>query len=72
MVNDWVNFKEMKEWLDLTDGNLASHITALEKSHYIEIRKAFVGKKPETSYRLTALGKIEFKNHIKALSELLK
>lgn len=72
MVNEWVNFNEMKELLDVTDGNLASHITALEKNKYIEIRKAFVGKKPETSYRLTAFGKTEFKIHIKALADLLK
>ncbi len=72
MVNDWVNFNEMKEHLDITDGNLASHINALEKNKYIEIRKAFVGKKTETSYRITSFGKNEFKSHIKALSDLIK
>ncbi|NOT36495.1 MAG: transcriptional regulator [Saprospiraceae bacterium] len=72
MVNEWVNFNEMKELLNLTDGNLASHINALEKNAYIEIRKAFVGKKTETSYRITSIGKSEFKIHIKALTELLK
>ena len=44
MVNDWVDFNEMKQLLEVTDGNLASHSSALEKSNYIEIKKEFVGK----------------------------
>jgi DNA-binding HxlR family transcriptional regulator len=72
MVNEWVNFNDMKALLDVTDGNLASHTNALENKAFIEVRKAFVGKKTETSYRITALGKAEFKLHIKALADLLK
>ena len=53
MVEDWVDFSTLKETLDLTDGNLASHLTALEKEHYIEFRKQFVGRKPQTSYQTT-------------------
>ena len=71
MVNDWVIYKEMKETLGLTDGNLASHISSLEKLEYIEVRKQFVGKKPLTSYSATKLGKLEFKKHIDALEKLL-
>lgn len=71
MVNDWVDYKEIKEKLALTDGNLASHITGLEKLEYIEIRKRFVGKKTNTSYTITKLGKKEFKQHINALEKLL-
>lgn len=71
MVNDWADYKEIKEKLDLTDGNLASHITGLEKLEYIEIRKRFVGKKTNTSYAITKLGKKEFKQHINALEKLL-
>ena len=48
MVNDWVDFNEMKQLLNITDGNLASHSSALEKSAYIEIKKEFVGKRPRT------------------------
>ncbi len=72
MVNEWVNFNEMKNLLEITDGNLASHINALETKEYLEVRKAFVGKKTETSYRITALGKTSFKQHIKALSDFIK
>lgn len=47
MVNDWIDFKEMKDLLEVTDGNLASHSSALEKADFIEIKKEFVGKKTE-------------------------
>jgi DNA-binding MarR family transcriptional regulator len=72
MVNDWIDFGTMKELLDLTDGNLASHITALEKENYIEIKKVFVGKKPNTSYKATEEGRSAFKAHLDALEQLLK
>ena len=56
-VNEWVSYKEIKNLLDLTDGNLASHIHALEKINFIEIKKQFIGKKPLTTYRVTNIGK---------------
>jgi DNA-binding PadR family transcriptional regulator len=71
MVNDWVDFKEMKNLLEITDGNLASHSSALEKSNYIEVKKEFVGKKPKTSYRVTNSGRIAFEDHLNALEKLL-
>lgn len=72
MVNDWVDFLEMKELLQVTDGNLASHINALETKKYIDIKKEFAGKKTRTSYRITLTGKKAFSNHLDALEELLK
>ncbi len=72
MVNDWVDFGMMKDTLDLTDGNLASHIIALEKEEFIEVRKMFVGKRPNTSYRATKKGETAFKEHLQALEELIK
>jgi DNA-binding PadR family transcriptional regulator len=71
MVNDWMDFNSFKELLDVTDGNLSSHITALEKLDYIEIRKEFVGKRPKTSYRVTQVGRKAFKDHLSALENLL-
>ncbi|MCO6488747.1 MAG: transcriptional regulator [Phaeodactylibacter sp.] len=71
MVSDWVEFNTLKETLDLTDGRLASHIKALEKERFIEVRKRFVGKKPNTSYRATAQGQKAFKEHLDALERLL-
>jgi DNA-binding MarR family transcriptional regulator len=72
LVNDWIDFREMKEMLNITDGNLASHISALEKSGYVEIKKEFVGKKPKTSYRVTQSGRVAFNEHLNALEKLLK
>jgi DNA-binding MarR family transcriptional regulator len=72
LVNDWIDFREMKEMLNITDGNLASHVSALEKSGYVEIKKEFVGKKPKTSYRVTQSGRVAFNEHLNALEKLLK
>ena len=72
MVNDAMDFNTMKEVLDLTDGNLASHISALEKLEYIEVQKQFIGKKPNTTYKVTRIGKKAFNEHLDALEKLLK
>lgn len=72
MVNDEVDFLEMKELLDITDGNLASHIMALEKLEYIIVNKDFVGRKTRTTYKATKLGRSEFHNHLKNLEKLIK
>ncbi len=71
VVNDWVEFKSLKELLELTDGNLASHIKALEKEDYIVVQKKFVGKKPQTTYQVTEKGKNAFKMHLAALEKLI-
>jgi DNA-binding MarR family transcriptional regulator len=72
MVNDWVDFGTLKEMLNITDGNLASHINALEKMDYVKIKKQFVGKKPNTSYSVTRAGRKSFNEHLNALEMLLK
>ncbi|AZA53266.1 winged helix-turn-helix domain-containing protein [Chryseobacterium sp. G0201] len=71
MVNDWVDFSEMKSLLEITDGNLASHSNALEKANYIEVKKEFVGKKPKTSYRVTQSGRQAFTEHLNMLEKLI-
>lgn len=71
MVNDWVDFSEMKSLLEITDGNLSSHSNALEKAAYIEVKKEFVGKKPKTSYRVTQSGREAFTEHLNMLEKLL-
>lgn len=71
VVNDWIDFTTIRDTLKITDGQLASNIKALEKAEYIQIRKQFVGKKPNTSYAVTELGKAAFEAHLKALEDLL-
>jgi DNA-binding MarR family transcriptional regulator len=71
VVNDWVDFTTIRDTLNITDGQLASNIKALEKAEYIEIQKQFIGNKPNTSYAVTKLGKLAFEEHLKALEDLL-
>ena len=71
MVNDYADFKMLKELLGATDGNLASHTKALEKSAYIKVEKSFIGRKPNTRYSATKLGKLQFEKHINALEKLI-
>ena len=72
MVNDDADFNRLKELLNATDGNLASHLKALEKEEYILVQKSFVGRKPNTRYSTTKLGKAAFKKHISALEKIIK
>jgi len=72
MVNERVDFTEMKNLLQVTDGNLASHSAALEKNQYIEIKKEFVGKKPRTSYKITEIGKRAFQEHLNFLEKMMR
>jgi DNA-binding MarR family transcriptional regulator len=70
-VNDNMDFGRLKEVLDVTDGNLASHLRALEKENLVEVRKQFVGRKPNTSYSITAAGMELFREHIDALERII-
>jgi hypothetical protein len=72
MVNEHADFTTLKEILGVTDGNLASHAKALEKVDFILVEKQFIGRKPNTKYIATALGKMEFKKHIEALEKLIQ
>lgn len=72
MVNSSVDFGQLKETLNVTDGNLASHVSALEKLKYVDVKKQFIGRKPNTTYSVTRLGKKAFESHLDALENLLK
>jgi DNA-binding PadR family transcriptional regulator len=71
-VNDMLDFNALKEFLDVTDGNLASHLKALEKEEFIGVNKSFVGRKPNTTYAMTKSGKKAFADHLKALEKLIQ
>lgn len=72
MVNDSADFGTIKELLELTDGNLASHIKALEGLEYIKCTKQFIGRKPNTNFSITDLGRQSFKDHLNALESLIR
>lgn len=71
-VNDKLDFNSLKEYLDVTDGNLASHIKALEKENFIGVEKSFIDRKPNTKYYMTKEGKKAFDNHLKVLEKIIK
>ena len=71
MVNEYADFNTLKELLGVTDGNLASHLKALEKEDFINIEKQFIGRKPNTRYSATNSGTKAFKDHINALERII-
>ena len=71
-VNDSYDFNSLKDLLQVTDGNLASHLKALEKEEYISVTKSFVGRKPNTQYAASAKGREAFRKHLQALENLIK
>lgn len=72
VVQEQVDFGQIKEILQLSDGNLASHMAALEKIGFVEVRKQFIGKKPNTTYAITAQGRAAFIEHLTSLEKLIK
>jgi DNA-binding MarR family transcriptional regulator len=66
-----MEFGVLKSMLNATDGNLATHLAALEKAEYVEINKDFVGKKPRTRVLLTAKGRKALRNHVAYLRSVL-
>lgn len=71
MVNTSVNFNELKTLLDITDGNLASHLKTLEESAFIKVQKGFIGRKTNTLYSITRTGEKAFKQHLDALEKMI-
>jgi DNA-binding MarR family transcriptional regulator len=71
-VNDSYDFTSLRELMQITDGNLATHIKALEREKYISINKSFVDRKPSTRYKITERGRSAFKKHIDALDDLVR
>lgn len=72
MVNDEVNFNDLKELIDATDGNLASHLKTLEDNQYVKVEKGFIGRKTNTVYKITRAGEKAFRQHIDALEKMIR
>ncbi len=72
MVNEEVNFNELKEIIQVTDGNLASHLKTLEENNYIKVNKGFIGRKTNTTYAVTKAGEKAFKAHLEALEKMIR
>jgi len=72
VANDSYDFNALKELLETTDGNLATHLKALEREKYISVAKSFIDRKPNTRYKISERGRSAFKKHLDALEELIK
>lgn len=72
MVNEDMSFNDLKQLMQVTDGNLASHLKPLEESGYVKVEKGFIGRKTNTTYSATKAGVIAFKAHLKALEEMIR
>lgn len=71
MVNAEISFNELKDILQITDGNLASHLKTLEESGYVKFQKGFVGRKTNTTYSVTKAGEKAFNTHLAALEKMI-
>lgn len=72
IANDELPFKALKELLEVTDGNLSTHLSKLEKDHYVLIEKTFEGKRPKTVVKITPKGKKAFADYIETLKQFIE
>lgn len=72
MVNESLSFNDLKGLIDVTDGNLATHLKTLEDSSYVKVSKGFIGRKTNTTYAVTRAGEKAFRTHLDALEQIIK
>lgn len=72
IVNEHMNFNDLKALIDVTDGNLATHLKTLEEHAFIKVEKGFVGRKTNTTYTITKAGEKAFRSHLDALEKIIK
>jgi DNA-binding MarR family transcriptional regulator len=72
IVNDEVSFNDLKQMLEVTDGNLATHLVNLEDNGLLKVHKGFIGRKTNTTYSITKTGEKAFNEHIAALEKIIK
>jgi len=71
LKSNWVDFTALKNTLQVTDGNLSSHLSLLEKQNMIKLKKQFIENKPKTSYKISRNGLRKFNEHLNALEKLI-
>ena len=72
MVNQEISFNDLKQMLEVTDGNLATHLVNLEENGLLKVHKGFIGRKTNTTYSITKSGEKIFNEHITALEKMIK
>ena len=71
-VNEEISFNDLKQMMEVTDGNLATHLVTLEESGFVKVHKGFIGRKTNTTYSITRSGQKAFGDHIAALEQMIK
>ena len=72
MVNENMNFNDLKALINVTDGNLATHLKTLEENKYVKVEKGFIGRKTNTVYTITESGEKAFRAHLDAFEKIIK
>ena len=72
IANNELPFKALKELLEVTDGNLSTHLSKLETEQYIDIEKTFEGKRPKTVLKIAPKGKKAFDDYIETLKQFIE
>jgi len=67
-----LSFTEMRDTLNMTDGNLTAHMRTLQEAGYVSVTKEFHGGRPLTTFSLTAPGKKAFTSYIDLLEQIIK
>jgi DNA-binding MarR family transcriptional regulator len=70
-ANGETSFTALKEDLEMTEGNLSSHLRKMEDAECVRVEKQFVDRKPQTTYELTESGRTKFENHVRTLDSLI-
>jgi DNA-binding MarR family transcriptional regulator len=72
VVNEEMNFNDLKQLLEVTDGNLATHLGVLEAGGFIKVHKGFAGRRTLTTYAMTRTGEKAFRSHLEALESMIR
>ncbi len=72
MINNEISFNDLKQMLEVTDGNLATHLVTLEDNGFIKVHKGFIGRKTNTTYSITRTGEKAFNEHVLVLEKMIK
>ena len=72
LVNEEISFNDLKQMLEVTDGNLATHLVTLEENGFIKVHKGFIGRKTNTTYSITKSGEKAFNEHLAALEKMIR
>jgi DNA-binding MarR family transcriptional regulator len=71
-VNEALSFNELKQLLEITDGNLSVHARKLEDAGYVRCTKSFVGRQPRTEFKLTASGRRALENYLEQMESVIR